>query len=73
MNKEQIHCGRPTCDMKDCACAKMFSKQTWSDSVDKLNENNKTTAFDSWLNELEDGDQPTCNVENPEDCENCGS
>tara|TARA_R110000751_G_scaffold260681_1_gene360047 strand:+ start:665 stop:1018 length:354 start_codon:yes stop_codon:yes gene_type:complete len=117
MNKEQIHCGKPTCDMKDCACAKMFSKQTWSDSVDKLNENmtaeeyqdslsewdsifdpaekpeysqdqlirfaelfaehknknNKTTGFDSWLNELEDGDQPTCNVENPEDCENCGS
>jgi len=59
--------------MKDCACAKMFSKQTWSDSVDKLNETNKTTGFDSWLNELEDGDQPTCNVENPEDCENCGS
>ena len=72
MNKEKIHCGKPTCDMKDCACAKMFSKQTWSDSVDKLNEN-KTTGFDSWLNELEDGDQPTCNVENPEDCENCGS
>ena len=72
MNKEQIHCGKPTCDMKDCTCAKMFSKQTWSDSVDKLNKN-KTTGFDSWLNELEDGDQPTCNVENPEDCENCGS
>jgi hypothetical protein len=29
--------------------------------------------FDSWLNELEEAKQPTCNIENPEDCEACGS
>jgi hypothetical protein len=36
--------------------------------VDK--ENN---SFDNWLNDLEDQDQPTCNIDNPEDCEACGS
>jgi hypothetical protein len=34
-----------------------------------MSENN----FDSWLNELEEARQPTCNIENPEDCEACGS
>jgi hypothetical protein len=29
--------------------------------------------FDSWLNELEEAPQPTCNIDNPEDCEACGS
>jgi hypothetical protein len=29
--------------------------------------------FDSWLNELEEAKQPTCNIDNPEDCEACGS
>ena len=26
-----------------------------------------------WLKDLEEREQPTCNVENPEECENCGS
>jgi hypothetical protein len=103
MNKEQIHCGRPTCEKKYCTCEnlKPMTAEEFQDSLnewdtifdpaekpeysqDQLirfaelfaehkNKNNKTTGFDSWLNELEDGDQPTCNVENPEDCENCGS
>ncbi len=29
--------------------------------------------FSSWINDLETDEQPTCNIENPEDCENCGS
>jgi hypothetical protein len=29
--------------------------------------------FDNWLNELEEQEQPTCNIDNPEDCEACGS
>lgn len=33
----------------------------------------KETDFGSWLNELEEADQPTCNIDNPEDCEACGS
>ena len=36
-------------------------------------------AFDDWIKDydwikdLEDKEQPTCNIDNPEDCENCGS
>ena len=30
-------------------------------------------GFDSWINVLEEEEQPTCNIENQEDCENCGS
>jgi hypothetical protein len=29
--------------------------------------------FDDWLEQLEEAKQPTCNIENPEDCEACGS
>jgi hypothetical protein len=39
-------------------------------------EKNKETAkstWDNWVNELEDKEQPTCNIDNPEDCEECGS
>ena len=32
-----------------------------------------THDFDNWISELEDKEQPTCNIENPEECENCGS
>tara|TARA_B110000003_G_scaffold137573_1_gene139323 strand:+ start:8583 stop:8738 length:156 start_codon:yes stop_codon:yes gene_type:complete len=30
-------------------------------------------GFDAWLEVLEEEEQPTCNIENQEDCENCGS
>ena len=26
-------------------------------------------SFDDFINELENKEQPTCNIENPEDCE----
>jgi hypothetical protein len=29
--------------------------------------------FNDFVNELENKEQPTCNIENPEDCEACGS
>ncbi len=30
-------------------------------------------SFDDFINELENKEQPTCNIENPEDCEACGA
>ena len=30
-------------------------------------------SFDDWVNELENAEQPTCNIENPENCSSCGS
>lgn len=35
--------------------------------------NGITNNFDNWLNELEEAKQPTCNINNPDDCETCGS
>lgn len=29
--------------------------------------------FEDFVNQLEQADQPVCNLENPEDCEACGS
>jgi len=29
--------------------------------------------FDSWLEDLTQKEQPTCNIDNPDDCETCGS
>ena len=30
-------------------------------------------SFNSFIEELENQEQPTCNLENPEECEACGS
>lgn len=30
-------------------------------------------TWDSWIIDLEEQDQPACDIENQEDCENCGS
>ena len=30
-------------------------------------------TFEDFINELEEKEQPTCNLENPEECEACGS
>jgi len=36
-------------------------------------EESKNDAFESWIVDLEDKDQPNaCSIDNP-DCENCGS
>ena len=42
----------------------------------KLGETAETAehnGFDAWINVLEEEEQPTCDIENQEDCENCGS
>ena len=39
----------------------------------KRAEESKQSTFDSWVDDLEEGEQPEqCSVDNP-DCENCGS
>jgi hypothetical protein len=30
-------------------------------------------SFGGWLEELEKAPQPTCNIDDPENCETCGS
>tara|TARA_R100000951_G_C2637401_1_gene179765 strand:+ start:1595 stop:1696 length:102 start_codon:yes stop_codon:yes gene_type:complete len=30
-------------------------------------------SFANFVNELESAEQPTCGIDNPEDCEACGS
>lgn len=38
------------------------------------NKNDWEDSFNTFINELEQADQPeACNLENPEDCEACGS
>jgi hypothetical protein len=32
-----------------------------------------TDSFADFVNELETAEQPTCNMDSPEDCEACGS
>ena len=29
--------------------------------------------MNDYIKQLEEKEQPTCNIENPEECENCGS
>jgi len=33
----------------------------------------KNDSFADFVSELENAEQPTCNMDNPEDCEACGS
>jgi len=35
--------------------------------------NNWEDSFNDFVKELEQAQQPSCNLENPEDCEACGS
>ena len=30
-------------------------------------------SMEDFIDELTEMEQPTCNIDNPEDCENCGS
>jgi len=30
-------------------------------------------TFNDWVAELENQEQPTCNIENPEECDSCGA
>lgn len=29
--------------------------------------------FNDWVSELEEAPQPTCNIDDPENCDSCGS
>lgn len=31
----------------------------------------KESNFDDFIKEMEEKEQPTCNIDNPEDCESC--
>jgi hypothetical protein len=48
-------------NLQECKCEKIV------ETVETAN------GFDAWLDVLEQEEQPTCNIENQEDCENCGS
>lgn len=34
---------------------------------------NNNNSFEDFLKELEEAPQPTCNIENPEECDSCGA
>ena len=43
-------------------------------TIGTYEEKEKTRlGLDVWIEQLEQEEQPTCNIDNPEDCENCGS
>ena len=57
---------------------KMFDAETWRKSLKELEKKEEEKkenkiGFDAWIVDMEEQEQPTCNVDNPEDCENCGS
>lgn len=33
----------------------------------------KDTSFDQWVEQLEQIEQPQCSIDNPEECDSCGS
>lgn len=37
------------------------------------NRQTMSDTFEDFINELKEKEQPTCNLENPEECEACGS
>ena len=38
-----------------------------------MNITHDNDSLDSFINDLTHKPQPTCNIDNPEDCEGCGS
>ena len=73
MSDEQIKykCGKPVCNEEICDCKEFqpINIKTWRESLKKHN----TQEFDNWVSDISEGNQPTCNIERNEDCENCGS
>jgi hypothetical protein len=55
----------------NCNCNKNLKKCNCAKSVETVET--VVNGFDAWINVLEEEEQPTCNIENQEDCENCGS
>jgi hypothetical protein len=48
-------------------------EQAWEEMLTNRSDESRKDSFSGWLNDLEGQDQPTCNIENQEDCEACGS
>jgi hypothetical protein len=45
----------------------------WRQMLSEKSDESKEDSFNGWLNDLEEQDQPTCSIENQDDCEACGS
>ena len=56
-------------NLQECKCQKTAETVETAESAESVVVN----GFDAWINVLEEEEQPTCNIENQEDCENCGS
>ena len=55
--------------MDKCTCEKNKEECNCVENTGKVSKD----FFDAWCKSLEELEQPTCNIENQEDCENCGS
>tara|TARA_B110000858_G_scaffold190297_1_gene238079 strand:- start:392 stop:790 length:399 start_codon:yes stop_codon:yes gene_type:complete len=54
---------------KDCVCV-----SNCNENKDECTCQRKSDAFfETWTKSLEEQEQPKCDIENQEDCENCGS
>ena len=58
----------------DCNCDKELCKKgcETAETAETV-ETAEHLGFDAWLEDMEEQEQPTCNIDNQEDCENCGS
>lgn len=68
----KAHCGRPNCIKEECVC--MTGMETLKGTkIVSYREKQENENWTTWVGEMEDQDQPACNIDNQEDCENCGS
>lgn len=57
-----------------CKCDKEICKKGCETAkTPETAETAEHIGFDAWIDDMEEQEQPTCNIENQEDCENCGS
>lgn len=58
----------------NCKCDKeMCEKGCETVETAETAETAEHLGFDAWLEDMEEQEQPTCNIDNQEGCENCGS
>ena len=55
-------------DKEYCKCFKWESCKCCETA-----ETAEHNGFDAWVEDMEEQEQPTCDIDNQEDCENCGS
>jgi len=75
--KKIINCD---CERNLTACTCLYSESVQDKIEEFKKEESKSNSiedtdafFDAWTKSLEEMEQPACNIENQEDCENCGS